>query len=300
MVYKDRYGVEFSDDRKTLVRCPEDFQGEYVIPNSVTNIGDGAFFNCLGLTSITIPNSVTSIGNWSFIDNSFLIRFCSVTSIGYPAFLTCSSLTKINVAIDNPNYCSADGVLFNKSKTLLISYPRGGSGDYTIPNSVTSIGDGAFFDCFGLTSITIPNSITSIGENAFYGCSGLKEICVPKGQKNRFIELVGSDLADKIVEQENADSREMTEIRRERVDEDIISNIVSVEVVNRPGLHNEEYDYDDYLAMKMTTIRGDVGYMRLYHLSKLKEGDKVDPKTLEEIVYACDGEEIIYLDGKVF
>ena len=124
---------------------------EYIIGNSVTSIGSSAFRGCSGLTFVTIPNSVTSIGNY--------------------AFSNCSGLTSINVASDNLNYCSVNGVLFNKNRTTLISYPGGKQGAYSIPNSVTSIEDNAFYRCSGLTSIDIPNSVTSIGNSAFEGCN---------------------------------------------------------------------------------------------------------------------------------
>ena len=158
MAYIDKYGVEFSDDRKTLVKCPKVFKGEYIIPNSVTSIG-GSAFSCSGLTSVTIPNSVTSIGEWAFFD--------------------CCGLTTINVSNDNPNYIAKDGVLFNKQLTTLIQYPARKQGAYAIPNSVTSIGEWAFRGCSGLTSVTIPNSVTSIGEGAFFQCSGLTSVTIP-------------------------------------------------------------------------------------------------------------------------
>ncbi|MDD6983268.1 MAG: leucine-rich repeat protein [Oscillospiraceae bacterium] len=150
------------------------------IPNSVTSIGDWAFHGCSGLTSITIPNSVTSIGDLAFHGCSGLTSITlgnSVTSIGGWAFNGCTGLTSINVASGNNYYSSNNGVLFNKKKTALIRYPQGKSQtSYTIPNSVTSIGNYAFCGCSGLTSITIPNSVTSIGDNAFYGCTGLTSI----------------------------------------------------------------------------------------------------------------------------
>ena len=123
------------------------------IPNSITSIGDYAFSYCSSLTSVTIPNSVTSIGN--------------------SAFSNCSSLTSINVADDNPNYSSKDGVLFNKQQTTLIQCPGGMQGEYVIPNSVTSIASNAFQNCSSLTSVTIPNSVTSIGDYAFNGVNNI-------------------------------------------------------------------------------------------------------------------------------
>ncbi len=149
------------------------------IPNSVTSIGDYVFQDCYSLTSITIPNSVTSIGEYAFAGCSGLTSIeipSSVTSIGKAPLAGCASLTDINVAADNTKYCSVNGVLFNNEKTNLIQYPGGKAGAYTIPNSVTSIGEGAFYGCSGLTNVTIPNSVTSIGEGAFYGCSGLASI----------------------------------------------------------------------------------------------------------------------------
>ena len=149
---------------------------------SVTSTGEWAFYGCSGLTSVTIPNSVTSIGKAAFAYCSGLTSVTipnSVTSIGEGAFAVCTGLTSINVASDNSNYCSVDGVLFNKDKTTLIQYPGGKQGAYTIPNSVTSIGETAFYGCTGLTSVTIPNSVTSIGEWAFAYCSGLTSVTIP-------------------------------------------------------------------------------------------------------------------------
>ena len=124
----------------------------------VTSIGQGAFYLHSGLTSVTIPASVTNIGG---------VAFHVITFSG------CSGLTNITVDAANPNYSSADGVLFNKLQTTLIQCPGGKTGAYLIPSSVTSIKGYAFSGCSELTSVTIPSSVTSIGQEAFYYCSKL-------------------------------------------------------------------------------------------------------------------------------
>ena len=150
------------------------------IPNSVASIGGYAFYGCNGLTSVTIPNSVMYIGNNAFSGCSGLTSLTipnRVTSIGNGAFSGCSGLTSIEVESTNKWYSSVDGVLFNKDVTTLFCFPAKKSGNYIIPNSVTSIGGYAFYGS-GLTSIIIPNSVTSIGDYAFYG-SGLTSIIIP-------------------------------------------------------------------------------------------------------------------------
>ena len=153
------------------------------IPDSVTSIGESAFSFCYSLTSVTLGNSVTSIGESAFYACKSLTSITipnSVTSIGIYAFSGCDSLTSINVASDNDCFSGNNGVLFNKEKTELIKYPEGKSEtSYTIPNSVTSIGESAFSDCYSLTSITLGNSVTSIGDWAFCVCTGLTSITIP-------------------------------------------------------------------------------------------------------------------------
>ena len=153
------------------------------IPNSITSIEGSAFACCTGLTSITIPDSVTSIGYSAFWGCSNLTSVTlgtGVTSIGDDTFSGCGGLISINVASDNNNFFSKDGVLFNKKKTQLIRYPEGKAETvYTIPNGVTNIGVEAFSGCTGLVSITIPNGVTSIGDWAFWDCTGLTSITIP-------------------------------------------------------------------------------------------------------------------------
>ena len=183
------YTYEVDEDATiTITGCNKSANGAITIPSKidgkpVTRIGDGAFEDCTGLTSVTLGNSVTSIGDVAFYDCSGLTSITipdSVTSIGYYAFEGCTGLKSINVASDNDCYSGINGVLFNKEKTELIKYPEGKSEtSYTIPNSVTSIEDRAFAGCRSLTSITIPDSVTSIGYGTFDGCSGLTSITIP-------------------------------------------------------------------------------------------------------------------------
>ena len=153
------------------------------IPNSVTSIGDYAFCDCTGLTSVTIPNSVTSIGEAAFDGCSGLTSVTipnSVTSIGKAAFYRCTELTSIYYTGDIASWCGIIGLnnLMRNDRTLYID-GKELSGDLVIPNGVTSIGYGAFYDCSGLTSVTIGNSVTSIGEAAFCDCTGLTSITIP-------------------------------------------------------------------------------------------------------------------------
>lgn len=155
------------------------YSGNVVIPESVvhesnnyrvTAIGDYAFINCEGLTSINIPNTVKSIGASSFEGCSGLTTVTipnSVTSIGYQAFIKCSGL--ISIVISN-NMTSISSSAFSQCSSLT---------SVTIPNNVTSIGNYAFSGCSSLSSVTIPNSVTEIGEFAFNGCKQLSQLTFP-------------------------------------------------------------------------------------------------------------------------
>jgi hypothetical protein len=152
------------------------------IPSSVTSIGGSAFAFCESLTSVTIPDSATSIGGDAFLGCTSLTSVTipnSVTSIGEFAFARCTSLTSINVTASNSTFSMQDGVLYNKNKTYLHTYPAGKKGAFVIPNNVTSIGNGAFYICTSLTSVTIPSSVTSIGGSAFAFCENLTNVTIP-------------------------------------------------------------------------------------------------------------------------
>ncbi len=141
-----------------------------IISDSVTSLATNAFYYCNALTELELPNSITKLNNQA-------INYCnslthvyipdSVSDIGQYNFYRCENLTSIEVSNSNANYCSQDGVLFNKDKTKLISYPCGKTNtDYTIPNSVLEI-DYYAFSYSKLKNITIPNSVTKIGTQAF-------------------------------------------------------------------------------------------------------------------------------------
>ena len=153
-----------------------------IIPPSVTVIGDEAFYNCENLTSIDIPSSVTVIGQRAFYFceslTSVTIPF-SVTTIRKGAFSHCAKLTNINVDIRNTAYTSIDGVLFNKSGSILLCYPAAKRGAYTVPSTVTAIEDVAFAGSYYLTNITIPSSVTAIGYGAFVDCKYLTSVTIP-------------------------------------------------------------------------------------------------------------------------
>ena len=177
------------------------------LPDSLTDLGEGAFYDCeslaqvslsgnltrLGaqvfaycysLTDLTIPSSVTSIGDYAFM-NSGLTSITiprSVTNIGVAPFSVCQSLPAIQVAPLNPAYRAVGGILFDQNQTTLIQCAAATSlKTFTIPGTVTGIGEGAFYYCQSLTSVTIPDSVIRIGASAFEVCRGLTNAPLPAG-----------------------------------------------------------------------------------------------------------------------
>jgi len=156
--------------------------GDTVIITDCKETASGA----LAIPSIYEGKPVTSIGDWAFYETK-LTRVTipdSVTGIGYAAFSKCLSLKSIGIGEGNTKYSSEDGVLFDKNKTVLIHFPAGKGGHYTIPDGVSSIGDHAFIKCISLTSVTIPDSVTSIGALTFRDCFSLKSVRIPDSITN--------------------------------------------------------------------------------------------------------------------
>lgn len=170
-----------------------------IIEEGVTSIGNYTFYNCHSLTIVAIPDSVKSIGFNAFGDCTNLTAITipdGVNTISSIAFQHSKSLNSINVSSNNRYYTSIDGVLFNKAKTELVTYPIGKANvSYIIPNGVTSIGDDAFAFCSNLTNVTIPDSVTSIDYDAFRRCSSMINIFV--SSDNRYYASVDGALFNK-------------------------------------------------------------------------------------------------------
>ena len=195
--YIDDRGVKYSKDGRKLLKSPTTLSGTYSIKKTTEIICDRAFFDCLNLTSISIPNSVKDIGEWAFAGCSLLSSIDipnSVNSIGNIAFAACLSLEYISIpesviCLNGNSFCEWDGeleclsanfiyeddVLFNKDKSEIISFRNQEIESYIIPDSVTSIGDGAFGCCSSLSSLVIPDSVVNIKGNPFYFWKGKLE-----------------------------------------------------------------------------------------------------------------------------
>jgi hypothetical protein len=154
--YSSLDGVLFDKAQTRLVTYPQGEVGDYVIPPSVTTIGENAFDGCTGLTSVVIGPNVTNIDF---------------------AFHNCAALTNITASESNAAFSSVEGVLFNKARDTLVLFPQGKRGDYQVPNSVLTIRSFAFQGCTGLLSVEIGNSVTYFdGNGVFAGCTGLLSV----------------------------------------------------------------------------------------------------------------------------
>ncbi len=171
-------GVLFNKDNTVLITCPRAKNGNYTVPETVEKIESEAFIYCENLTNINLSKNISAIGQIAFIG--------------------CINLTAINVSDDSNYFASEEGILFNKSKTELISCPNGKRGRYIIPSSVKIIGNSAFCQCKNISSVIIPDSVNFIEDYAFFFCNSLSEISIPSSVSSIGYKAFGycSNLSD--------------------------------------------------------------------------------------------------------
>ena len=250
--FTDEWGVKYSKDGRKLLKAPKKLDGIYsirkgtkiiceeafrwsktigclflkslVIPDSVTNIGDYAFWGCKSLKSLVLPDGVTSIGDYAYdgccslrcvvisdgvtrIGNyafwgckslKSLVIPDSVTHIGNGAFNACSSLKSLVIPASvgniignpfsgwngelkclSPYFIYDNKVLFDKDKSKIIAFRDRNTTSYVIPDSVSCIEFGAFWNCHSLKRLVLPDSVSSIGDWAFWNCRSLTNIVIP-------------------------------------------------------------------------------------------------------------------------
>ena len=176
--FTDEWGVKYSKDGRKLLKVPQELKGYYSVKEGTQIICDNAFSDCCSLSSIVIPDSVTSIGNGVYYD------CCSLEYIYIPKSVICLKGNPFygwngKLECFSLNFMYECDILFNKDKSRIISFRNQKQTSYVISNSVTSIGDHAFYGCSSLSSIVIPDSVNSIGEGAFLNCSSLSSIVIP-------------------------------------------------------------------------------------------------------------------------
>ncbi len=203
-------GVLFHKDAPTLVVYPPAMAGPYAAPAIVTDIAEyafdactkltsitndasllsiepAAFSGCYNLSNITLQSGITNLGNaaFAFCTNLATISIpASVINIQTGAFAECFSLTNCSVDTQNPVYSSINGIVFDRNQNTLVVYPAGLAGSYIVPDTVSSIGFGAFAYAGRLSNITFPAGLTNIGNQAFYQCSILTNAPFPNSLVN--------------------------------------------------------------------------------------------------------------------
>jgi hypothetical protein len=179
-------GILYDKAGTTLLEFPGGIGGSVAITEGVTRIAADAFLGNTALGDVNFPDTLAAIGSWAFSGCNGLTKVtipASVSNLAAGVFGYCTNLTAIGVSISNVCYCSSDGILFNKSQTMLIQYPGGRAGSYDVPAGITNVSSCAFSGCTGLTAVTIPDNGAVIDTSAFSGCTGLTTMSVPGSVK---------------------------------------------------------------------------------------------------------------------
>jgi len=203
--------------------------GDVVFPSEIEGMPVTHLMQMFGksnntVTSVEIPDSVTSI-NCATFDKCTALTSVSigkgVTHLGYGVFNGCGSLTNVSVAEDNPAYSALDGVLFDKDKKKLLTFPGGKAGAYKVPEGVTAISGDAFMGENRLTELVVPESVTTIDDFALGGCRGLEKISLPAKFSDKLRDLgLGANLVEKLngpVSSEGGDSLTVGDVTYEDV-----------------------------------------------------------------------------------
>ena len=176
--FVDEWGVKYSKDVRKLLKAPKELRRDYSVKEGIRIICNHAFSDCSSLYDIAIPDSVTDIGNFAFSGCS------SQANIVIPKSVICLNGNPFSdwegkLECLSPTFIYEDDVLFNKDKSEIVSFRNQKIESYIIPDSVTKIGDYAFFRCSSLSDIVIPDSVTDIGKCAFESCSSLSSVVIP-------------------------------------------------------------------------------------------------------------------------
>lgn len=156
------------------------------MPSSLKSIGESAFFGT-SITSAILPEGVLSVGPMAFSGCVYLSEIyipATLSEFYGSALAGCEALESIEVSVDNKNYSSIDGVLFNKDQTELIIYPGKHGSKYEVPSSVVTVADGAFEKCASITEVVFNEGVETIGKRVFFGCNELKTVVLPSSVKS--------------------------------------------------------------------------------------------------------------------
>ncbi len=175
-------GILYHKSDRRLICCPPKKTGALEIPRGIRSIGENAFWECAGLTSVTLPDTLEHVGSRAFYRCAGLTSVLlpdALSKVGENPWQACGSLSSILVSPGNGSLRVIGGALCTADGTRLICFPAARQGAFDIPEGIKIIGENAFYSCAGLTSVTIPGTVTAIGDGAFAWCAGLKAVTVP-------------------------------------------------------------------------------------------------------------------------